>query len=107
MSVARVNQPDDRGEKLGGLHGLGNVLIKARREGLLPILPPGVGGERDGRHVRYPCIRSVNRPELVNERVSVLLRHRNVGNQEVRPPVREQGERVRRRDDTARLRPAR
>src|SRR5438552_9789960 len=82
----------DRRHQGGRLEGLDDVVVEAGRQRALPVLQVGVG--REGHRRDLSPLSRREGPQLGQQRVAVLAWHRDVGEEDVRLPAREDDEGV-------------
>src|SRR5437867_9205268 len=89
----RLGDPRHHRDQLVAVDRLGDVHLKAGRQRLSPVLEARVGRQRDRcDRAAVPCLL---RADPADERVAVLAGHADVGQEDVRPPGLELGERLR------------
>src|SRR5207249_1710750 len=88
----RLGDPRHYRDQLVAVDRLGDVHLKAGRQRLPPVLEARVGRQRDRcDRAAVPCLL---RADPADERVAVLAGHTDVGQEDVRPPGLELGERL-------------
>src|SRR5712692_2584248 len=92
----RLHQPVD-------VDWLGEVLLEPGGERAPPILVARERGQRDGRHLSIA--RRAELPQVADEAITVLARHRDVADDQLRVELRHRASRLLRRRDRADLRP--
>src|SRR2546428_4726030 len=83
----------DDGEQLLGVERFRKVHVEAGGERRLTVLRASVGRDRDRGH-GLRTLRALTPAHLLDQRVAVLARHPDVGQQEVDPPAPEDIERL-------------
>src|SRR5437773_10462256 len=91
------------GEQLLGVERLRHVRVEAGGERTLAVLLASVRGDRDGGQ-GLRALRALLPSHLLDQRVAVLARHPEVGQEEVDPPATEHVERIGDRGRGPRLR---
>ena len=75
-----------RVEQIVGLHRLADVIVEAGLQRALPVFAPRVGRDGNGPHV--PALAVGQAANRAHQRVAILSRHRDVGQDDVGPIFR-------------------